>query len=91
MGAGVRSIDENIFLGTMYTYIYVYCAQCLCANEWVQHLTYGGVGGPYSPKDGATDLKKYVTECGAIKKAFELVAEHGPKQLNRYKTLIEGV
>lgn len=48
-------------------------------------------GETYSPKDGATDLKKYVTECDAIKKAFELVAEHGPKQLNRYKTLIEGV
>ena len=36
------------------------------------------------------DFKPYLKQGESIKKACELVAEHGAKQLNRYKAMIEG-
>tara|TARA_B110000196_G_scaffold210016_1_gene180091 strand:+ start:244 stop:381 length:138 start_codon:yes stop_codon:yes gene_type:complete len=41
------------------------------------------------PQENPSELKAYVKESEAISQAFALVAEHGPKQLNRYKAMME--
>ena len=37
-----------------------------------------------------TDLEKYLKQGESIKKAFELVSEHGFKTVNRFAALLEG-
>jgi len=41
-------------------------------------------------QDTPGDLKDFVSQGESIKQAFALVAEHGVKTLNRYKTMMEG-
>ena len=44
----------------------------------------------YAHQENATNLEKYVQQGETIKKAFELVAEHGSKTVNRFSALLEG-
>ena len=41
-------------------------------------------------QDDGSDLGKYMKEGETILAAFAIVAEHGPKTLNRFKALLEG-
>jgi len=48
------------------------------------------VGFGLTSHQDKADFKPYLKQGESIKKACELVAEHGAKQLNRYKAMIEG-
>ena len=44
----------------------------------------------YAHQETPTDLEKYLKQGESIKKAFELVAEHGYKTVNRFAAMLEG-